>query len=476
MTFKNILITMILFSCVSTNASQDNEVVEGSARRPVVLSDDWAEGTLKDNWQEPSLMDDGHNKGVSSSAVLKRADTEESINKKRKNLDEDELDRQDLEKAKSSLASSIKKEKVMTAFCRIETEKFSLEPILSSGEYTTVFNLLFEDAKAIGVDEVVGLTHAGARSFVENIKPALEYPEDVDFGNYRIRNPVNLTTIGIVTFPHFTVSLGENSGFLEVRFYLLSQFKGQGIGHEILTKLIPTLFMSKMGKNWLFMRTVHTGLPQTFMGEHHFRSTLKGVFATCNLSRTTHHDTTSLMASYYKANFGFKLKDGQVIMCYPAESYPPGKPLEKKEGVGNLLKIAQAMTTCRERKTEQLNLQTSDLKASPLQASIQLQEVLRDPDTYKGFIDKLWELYKALLKVSEPYTFLSALETLQRDFDMSRSDLDADLSSERAAAMLTAIQSAMNFPPERTVVSSAILEGVEPTKSRLDFLRQFIRK
>ncbi|MBM3633088.1 MAG: hypothetical protein FJX03_05235 [Alphaproteobacteria bacterium] len=457
MRFQNLTFAMILICCVPTYASQEEKAGEGSAQRPVVLSDD------------------GQNVGVSTSHVLKRADTAENITKRKKRSG-DELGAVDPQQPEPSLEGLPKKEKVMSAFYRIQTEKFILAPVLSTSDYTMVFNLLFADAKATGVEEVVGLTHSGARHFVENIGPALEYPENVDFGNYCIRSPVDLTTIGIVTFPQFITSPGENAGFLEVRFHLMSQYKGKGIGQEILAKLIPDLFIPKVGKNCLFMRSVHTGLPQTFLGEHHFRSTLKGVFATCNLSRTTYHDTTSLMASYYKAHFGFKLKDGQVIMCYPAESYPPGKPLENKEEVGYLLKIAQAMTTCRDLKTEQRNVQTSSTKSTPIQANIDFQEVLSDPGTYKGFIDKLWEQYKALLKVSEPYTFLSALETLQRNFDMSRSDLDASLSSEKAASMLTAIQAAMNFPPERTAIDSTVLEGGENPKSRLAFLRQFIRK
>lgn len=476
MTLSKLMIGMILICSLSSYASQnDEDADEGSAQRPLRVSDDWT-GAQKYDWPAGDFNDNRGDKGVSASPVLKRADTEENIKNKRKKSGEKEADDVGAGEAEPSAVSSVKKEKLMTAFCKIETEKFILEPIVSTGEYTTVFNLLFADAVALGVEELVGLTHSEARRFVENVEPALEYPEDVDFGNYRIRNPLDLTTIGIVTFPQFIASPGENAGFLEVRFYLTSRFKGQGIGHEILTKLIPNLFMPKVGKNCLFMRSIHTGLPQTFFGEHHFKSTLKGVFATCNFSRTTFHDTTSLMASYYKANFGFKLKDGQVIMCYPSECYPPGKPLETKKEIGYLLQIAKAMTTCRDRKTEQQNRQTSAVKSTPIQANIDLQEIFTDPVTYKGFIDKLWEEYKGLLTVSEPYTFLSALETLHTIFGMSKSDLDANLSPQKAAAMLVAIQAVMNFPAERAAVSSVAIEGVENPRSRLDFLRTFIRK
>jgi hypothetical protein len=259
-------------------------------------------------------------------------------------------------------------------------------------------------------------------------------------------------------FTNYTYEGSLNEGFLQTQFHLISEVRGKGLGAEVLKCMIKDVIDSKLGKKCSFMRSMLLHNPQEEEEEEEgasFESTLRGIYGKSNLLRAHTLDTNTTIAAYYQAGFGVKIYNGDVIMSYPPERYPPGPSLERSE-VGAVLVISKQMQDCRQIKESNQNLVPLKSNVHPLEGVvIDMGEILRNSNIYGKQIESMKKNYQKLLAATEPFTFLSALNILNTIFGMSKEDLDAKVPSENALKVLTYFEKQAKVP------------------NGLDFLRRF---
>lgn len=340
-------------------------------------------------------------------------------------------------KKKVKWAQDLPKYEKEHPFCIIKDEKFLLEPMRSSKRLNNLHNNLYDDAEERGIRELEGVSRKRSLKVIETMKTTREYAQEVDFGCYCVRTPSDTLIMGRVSFTNFVYDLSQEEGFIEAQFHLTSDYTGNGIGYEILKRLLPELIEPKLGKTCLFMKSslkLGVGLlPQEAeTPEGCFRSVFQGIYRDVPVMRDSGLNHMAQINSYYKAGFGVKLWNGNVTLSYPPERYPPGKPLEQSEIV-HILRISKLMEQCRSHKRNKLFGWKKDADLLPGESCIDLAEILSSSPVYDKLIPKFKDLYIKLLAAEEPYTVLSALDILIDGFGMAHDELSIHFQPDRVA-------------------------------------------
>lgn len=314
-----------------------------------------------------------------------------------------------------------------------------------SCEYRSAIRFIYDDAQRSGIREIAGVTRDGALKLVEQMRQTREYAQPTTFGNYIIRHSER-GPIGRLLFANYAFGKTPGEGFVEVQFHLISEFRGQGLGAEALECLTKGLIDSKIGKQCSFMRSVST---QPWLvdkgGAGTFTSTLRGVYGKGKLLSTHALDNYGKIASYYKAGFGVKLWNGDVIMSYPPDCYPLGPSLPRNE-VAVVISISKLMQDCRDMKMQSQKANQKALDSVSSEITIDLKEILNNFAVYAQKIASLKKQYRKLLSTSEPFTFLSTLNILHTEFGMAKQELEADVSVERAQTMCNFLEKETEVP------------------------------
>jgi hypothetical protein len=324
-----------------------------------------------------------------------------------------------------------------------------LKRMSGSREYIRVIRIIYADAEHAGIQKIAGMSRDEALNSVERMKQTREYAQPIDFGNYMICDTTTPPkVIGRLMFTNLTFEGVPNEGLLQTHFHLVSEARGKGLGVEVLKCLIKEVINSKLAKKCSFMRTMLMHEPQKEEEEEgaSFESTLRGIYGKSNLLRAQTLDNNTTIAAYYQAGFGVKIYNGDVIMSYPPECYPHGPSLDRSE-VGTVLVVSKLMQDCRILKGKNQNLFPLKSNAPPSEeAVIDIGEICRNSKLYGKQIESLQKNYKKLLAVTEPFTFLSALNILNTIFGMTKEDLDAEVSSEKALSILSCFEKQANIP------------------------------
>jgi len=331
-----------------------------------------------------------------------------------------------------------------------------LERMCESQNYFMIIRIIYDDAEAAGILKIDGRTRDDANQVVKKMQKTRQYAEKkVNFGDYIIRkkpktdpsNPeTDMPIIGRFMFTNYIFGTTQDEGFLQTHFHLTTEFRGQGLGFEALECLKEHLIVPNIGKKGLFMKSV---LPQTPEDDDEkvgtFENTLKGVYGKSNLLRSDKLDIFAVIATYFKAGFGVKLMNGEVIMSYPLDSYPPGPSLLEGD-VRTVVTISKLMQNCREIKMRNKTLVQLKSEPVPEEVTIELSEILRNETIYATQLEALKKQYHKLLATTEPFTFLSALNILHTHFNMSKEALNAFVSAEKASSMCSLLDKIKNPP------------------------------
>jgi hypothetical protein len=329
---------------------------------------------------------------------------------------------------------------------KIDIHNIHLERLTKSCEYRSLTRFIYDDCEKLGIRQIVGITRKEALELIEKMRLTREYAQETDFGNYIIRHALGNEIIGRMMFTNFIHERVPDKGFLEIQFHLLSEYRGRGIGAEVLGRIMNVLIASRIGKVCSFMRSVLTHEPQDEeVGAPLFRSTLMGVYGKSSLINSHILDNYGKIAAYYKAGFGVKLWNGDVIMSFPPGCFPAGSSLERSE-VAAIVLISKLMQDCREIKKQRQNPVNQQSDIIPEEPVIELKEIVQNPQIYENKIADLRKQYRKLLVVTEPFTFLSALNILHGEFNMTKEELGSDVSSEKATSMCLILDKERKVP------------------------------
>jgi hypothetical protein len=340
---------------------------------------------------------------------------------------------------------STKKHKLTLEEIRIiEGEKVSLEQVRDCTTEKNLLRDLYVDAAKEGISAICGETREEALALAKSKNDAKEFELPIYFRNYRISDLPYRFTIGRLAFSRFIYGSDTLEGLLKVDAHLKSENRGKGLLVDALTLILDGLVKPMIGNKFFFKPLEFQKQPEGLDANGMVKTTFRGIYAQYSLTTSSTLNHSILIATYYKAGFGLKLVNDTLIMSYPPTCYPPGPPLSEND-VKTLIKLGRILTQGQVIKKANQDAQMVP-GSSPVETTMHLSEMKEHPQIYSLLLPRIKAEYLNLLKTTEIYTFVSALNTLMTFFEVPKAELDALIPSDKASGVLLFIEKEKDPP------------------------------